>query len=129
MPSSLHREPLFRYDLISRVPRFNPTELAIHYAKHRSHFAVVTAADYELQAEAFLSGPVHPNLLECRRKQGDSVRYDKSTQEYGVVSASGIIRTYFKPTPCSSLPLGVPKLNCHGYPDNALYFKAECAKW
>jgi pyocin large subunit-like protein len=105
---------------------FEPLELADHYRKHRADFAVSTAADYEAMAERFLASPLAPNLLECARTMGDVVRYDTMTMEYGVRSNAGIIRTYFKPAPCSSISRGARKIPCHPYADNIAYFKVSC---
>ncbi len=65
----------------------------------------------------FLSRPFGPGLMQCRRKKGDVLRYDTTTTEFGVLSVTGVIRTYFKPVPCVSLPPGA-KLNCHRQPTN-----------
>ena len=71
--------------------------------------------------------PKRPTMLECNRSKGDVVRYDTATLEFGVMSASGYLRTYYRPIPCSSL-VGVPKVGCHSYTDNVVYFTATCKK-
>jgi hypothetical protein len=53
-------------------------------------------------------------LLETIRPNGDVVRYDPTTDEFGVVNADGTIRTYYKPDPA-----------VHGYPTNLDYFNAQ----
>jgi pyocin large subunit-like protein len=111
------------------VASFDAAELAIHYAKHRTDFAVATDKEYERLADLFLTGPPHPNLKKCNRKHGDLVRYDTVTQEYGVLAGGGIIRTYFKPIPCASLPVGAPPLSCHEFPNNVEYFLNSCLHW
>jgi hypothetical protein len=108
---------------------FNPGELAIHYARHRHDFQVATIADYERLADGFLAKPKSPQLLECTRRLGDFVRYDTITMEFAVRSANGVTRTYFKPRPCSSIPVGLPRINCHGHATNEIYFAQECLKW
>lgn len=110
------------------MPRFDPAELAIHHAKHGADFMAATDTEYERLAEQFLLTPFRPGLIECKRKRGDIVRYDEITQEFAVLSAVGVIRTYFKPVPCASLPRGVPKVGCHGMRDNLQYFNTECSK-
>jgi hypothetical protein len=45
-----------------------------------------------------------------------------------VLSGSDVIRAYFKLVSCASLPVGVPKLNCHSYANNQQYFAAECLR-
>ena len=110
------------------MPRFEPNERAIHYAKHRADFPAITEVQYEQAAERFLLAPLHSDLLECKRQRGDIVRYDKVTGEFAVLSATGMIRTYFRPIPCASVPRGAPLVGCHGETDNVAYFNKECAK-
>ena len=43
----------------------------------------------------FLGGVKWWWMLQCERPQGDLVRYDPSTDEFGVLGADGYIRTYF----------------------------------
>jgi hypothetical protein len=116
--------------LRSGVATFDATELSDHFARHRDDFpAATTEAEYEQMADDFLAGPARRDLMECRRKGGDKVRYCTTTSECAVLSAGGIIRTYFKPRPCHSLPKGVPKTRCHNYADNIQYFKETCLRW
>lgn len=103
--------------------RFETRELARHHAKHAHHFPVNNATEYEHSAAHFLIKVKGPTIVECRRKEGDIVRYDTATEEFGVLSSLGIIRTYFKPVPCRAAP---PP--CHGHRDNLEYFKNECGK-
>lgn len=111
------------------MAKFDAADLATHFAKHRNDFGVATDVEYESLAHQFLLTAGHADILQCTRKQGDIVRYNKVTAEFGVLSSQGVIRTYFKPKPCTSLPASVPKLGCHGYTDNFQYFHAECARW
>lgn len=50
-------------------------------------------------------------VLEKVRSNGDIVRYNPSTDEFGVVSSGGSIRTYYKPGP-----------TVHGKDSNLEYF-------
>ena len=109
--------------IIIQVAGFATHELAIHHAKHGHDFPGKTVFEYEQLAEQFLVKVKGPTTLECCRAKGDIVRYDTSTEEFGVLSAVGTIRTYFKPRPCRTAP---PP--CHGHPDNLEYFKSECRK-
>jgi hypothetical protein len=93
----------------------NETELQVHYTRHRTDFTVASEKEYERLVDYFLSGTPRRSMMQCKRTQGDIVRYDVTTTEYGVLSATGIIRTYFKAKPCASLPPGVPKVRCHAY--------------
>jgi pyocin large subunit-like protein len=110
-------------------------QLNEHFAKHASEFAIATIDQYEHQADLFLGGVLLPHVMECRRGRGDIVRFDPSTDEYGVISNGGIIRTYFKPIPCWTLSttLGVVATKseraCHPHANNVDYFKSECARY
>lgn len=126
--SDLRRFCLSYDDTVTRMP-FDPLELPIHYARHRTDFAVATDKEYERLAEHFLARPPAPHLLECKRGGGDFTRYDTITREYIVRSGGGAIRTYFKPVPCSSIPAGLPRVRCHGYVDNIEYFNKKCLEW
>ena len=53
-------------------------------------------------ADDFTTGIKGPNIQELVRGNGDIIRFNATTGEYGVVSKGGIIRTYYKPAPKSS---------------------------
>lgn len=97
-----------------------------HFAKHGNEFQAQSAQHYEQLAEAFLAQPLSRHHKECYRVTGDQCRYNMVTEEYAVRSQSGVIRTYFKPIPCWTLPNGGPPPDCHPYPDNLKYFRASC---
>jgi filamentous hemagglutinin len=52
--------------------------------------------------------------LEKVRANGDIVRYNPATEEFGIVKSDGTIRTYYKPDPAN-----------HGFPTNLDYFNAQ----
>jgi pyocin large subunit-like protein len=104
------------------MPGFDPSELADHYAKHGADFPVSDDRQYEAQAAQFLVGPRRASLLECFRSGGDLVRYDAATEEFGVLSGNGVIRTYYKPVPCRVRMVPF----CHGEVDNIQYFRRTC---
>lgn len=85
-----------------------------HFARHGVDFGARTAAEYERLADAFLNGPPVASTVEKVRANGDTVRYDPATEEFGVVKSDGTIRTYYKPNPA-----------VHGYPTNLDYFNAQ----
>jgi len=100
----------------------------------RADFGASNAVDYEALADLFLGGGTPPGIQECRRRQGDKLRYDPQTQSYGVIDGNDVIRTFFKPVPCATLPAAVRAAMkqsglCHGYPNNTAYFQAECKRW
>ncbi len=109
-------------------------ELMQHYEDHKDEFAIATVADYEAVADAFWSNPKPPHVLEHRRRRGDLIRFDTIAGIISVVDGKSVLRTFFKPVPCASLPpaqRSPAKLagRCHDHASNLLYFQAECAKW
>ena len=105
-----------------------------HFTAHGADFGVSNADDYLIKADEFLSGTLPPGAHEKQRSGGDTLRYDPATEAFGVIDLTGIIRTFFKPVPCSTLPQAVRAIEkaagrCHPHPDNLTYFKAECLKW
>jgi filamentous hemagglutinin len=93
-------------------------KLIRHFIKHGQEFSVITEAEYEKLADAFLGGPQDADTLECRRRSdGAILRYNPVTNEYGVLRRDGVMKTYFK-----------PDVARHGKPTNLDYFLEECAK-
>lgn len=78
-------------------------ELAEHFEKHitiRGEIVVTTAAEYEQLADTFLGIPVNAHTHECHRQmrdgsRGDTIRYNRMTQEYGILSKDNVIRSYY----------------------------------
>jgi filamentous hemagglutinin len=98
------------------MPFANSAERADHFHKHGVDFGAKNARDYEAKADAFLLGPKSSTALDYTRSQGDLVRFDPATDEFGVLSASGEVRTYFRPVP------GVT----HKRSTNLEYFNVSC---
>jgi hypothetical protein len=104
------------------------------FSKHGAEFGASNAEDYERSADAFLGGVVPSGVHECARKEGDRVRYNPQNDAYGVIDAAGIIRTYYKPVPCSSIRDALLRASvrqagmCHGHATNLLYFQSECRR-
>ncbi|MDR6834239.1 MULTISPECIES: RHS repeat-associated core domain-containing protein [unclassified Sphingopyxis] len=88
-----------------------------HFAKHSGEFGFKTAQAYERAAGNFLSGKAGRGVLEGTRKSGDIVRFNPKTNEFGVLSKGGNVRTYFKPDTAE-----------HGLKTNLEYFKREIAR-
>ena len=84
-----------------------------HFARHGSDFGAKTTLEYQAQADRFLTASKPAGVLEKTRPNGDVVRYNPSTDEFGVVSSGGSIRTYYKPDPA-----------VHGRESNLDYFNA-----
>ena len=89
-------------------------KLQDHYKRHGKDFGARSPAEYEAQADRFLNGSMRQRTLEKVRPNGDIVRYNPSTQEFGVVRPDSTIRTYYRPDPA-----------VHGRPTNLDYFNAQ----
>lgn len=104
------------------------------FFKHGADFGASNAEEYERLADEFLGGPVADGVLECSRSEGDRLRYDPRTERYGVLGSDDVIRTFFKPVPCSSIRdvtlrnIAIERGMCHGYATNLLYFQSECRR-
>lgn len=85
-------------------------KLIDHYDRHGTDFGAKSEAEYEQQADSFLGGPAATGTLECFRRNGDLVRYNTLTSEFGVLHADNTIGTYWR-------------LNKQ---DNMAYFKRQC---
>jgi pyocin large subunit-like protein len=106
-------------------------QLQRHYQDHGADFGCADASEYERLADEFLSGPRQSHVHECTRSGGDLARFCTVTEAYGVVGSNGVIRTFYKPIPCISVPRATRAAmqsagRCHDKATNFLYFKARC---
>jgi RHS repeat-associated protein len=93
----------------------NSAKLLDHFERHGSDFGASTAVEYETMASDFLTGDLQSGVLEGTRPNGDVVRFNPTTDEFGVIKSDGLtIKTYYKPDPA-----------VHGYPTNLDYFNAQ----
>ena len=84
-----------------------------HFKDHGADFGAKNAVDYVRTAQDFLRNP-SAGVLSKIRANGDVVRFDPSTNAFGVIDKTGAPRTFFKPDPAK-----------HGYPTNLEYFHAQ----
>jgi hypothetical protein len=108
-------------------------QLNHHFQEHGSDFGASNSNDYEQMADDFLGSAKPETVHECVRASGARLRYDPGTDAFGILDRNSVIRTYFKPVPCSSLPGSVRETarvsgRCHRYANNLVYFKAECSR-
>jgi len=61
-----------------------------------------------------MTGVGGKDVLEKTRANGDAARFNPKTNEFGVVSKNGAIRTYFKSDPA-----------VHGHSTNLDYFNGQ----
>jgi RHS repeat-associated protein len=85
-----------------------------HFIDHGADFPdAQNAVQYVEHAQDFLHNPP-PGTLTKTRPNGDVIRYDPSTNTFGVMDTNGAPRTMFKPDPAA-----------HGQPTNLDYFNAQ----
>jgi|GEM_PF-1886495 len=85
-----------------------------HFLKHGKDFGAKTAQEYEKRAATFMLGDLSPGVLEKTNSYGDIIRYNVLTDEFGMFSKQGFIRTYYK-----------PDLQIHKLPTHLDYFYAQ----
>lgn len=97
----------------------NMSRFIDHFTRHAPLLGLATPADYQAEADEFLGNPVLlAGVLECvRAHSGDKIRYNPNTEEWGVLSATNVIKTYYILTTAITI---------HGSGMN--YFISECAK-
>lgn len=84
-----------------------------HFKDHGADFGAKNAADYVRKAQDFLQNP-SAGVLSKTRANGDVVRFDPTTNAFGVMDKTGAPRTFYVPDPAK-----------HGYPTNLDYFNAQ----
>ena len=95
-----------------------PILLRRHARLHSQEVNAADEADYLALADAFLGGAMRSTTHECVRQSDNAViRWDDSTQEYGVLAADGFIHTYFILDP-----------RWHTFPSNRAYFRHDCGR-
>jgi len=97
------------------APRFaNAIRRQDHFVRHGRLVRATSPSHYELLAARFLSCPPQSNLHQKTRSNGDLVRYNEVTEEFGILSAAGVVKTYFVPDPAE-----------HGFTTNLEYYHAQ----
>ena len=71
-------------------------ELRRHFLLHGREFGAETAAAYGELADRFMGEAWRSPVREKRTANDDLVRYDPTTDEFGRITAEGVIRTYFR---------------------------------
>ena len=79
---------------------FRPDSLLGHFGDHGREFKVFSAEDYEKAADSFMGEPLPCGVIEgVRCATGERLRYDPTTLTFGVVDSTGVILTFYKPSP------------------------------
>ncbi|MFF7839937.1 polymorphic toxin-type HINT domain-containing protein [Streptomyces ossamyceticus] len=85
-----------------------------HWRKHKADYpALQNAKQYVDSARRFMNSQ-DPWIQTKVRANGDIVRYNRATEDFGIMTPDGSIRTYYKPDPRN-----------HGYASNQDYFDAQ----
>jgi filamentous hemagglutinin len=80
-------------NVANAVPFKHRYDLQRHFVRHGEEFGAGSADEYERQADIFMIGPLRDGALECTR-DGDLVRFDPRTDEFGVLTRDGHIATF-----------------------------------
>lgn len=78
------------------VRAFAPGKWFSHFIKHGREFGYTTSVQYLRGAQRLTGGG--PGISTFTRANGDRLFYNAATNEFGVLSGGGVIRTYFRPT-------------------------------
>jgi hypothetical protein len=104
---------------------FTARGLGIHYDMHAGRLQTLlpnrdfsSEKEYEENAVRFMWGECTENMRQCRNSRGDVVRFDTITEEFGIRSSDGYVRTYYIPNPLE-----------HQRTSNASYFVSNCVKY
>jgi len=68
-----------------------------HFHKHGDEFGKVDEATYLALAQTLRDAPVGGDILESKRSDGVTTRFDRSTGAFIAFNRDGTIRTFFKP--------------------------------
>jgi pyocin large subunit-like protein len=85
-----------------------------HFTKHGRILGYANENDYETAAITFFARVDYNIRNASRPRENDIIYYDYQTNEFGVLTAKGFIRTFFK-----------PNTRIHNLPRNIDYFFAE----
>jgi RHS repeat-associated protein len=85
-----------------------------HFKDHGADVGAKNSVDYVLKAREFMQNPPPGTLTKVRARNGDVVRYEPSTNTFGVMDSNGSVRTFYKPDPA-----------VHRQPTNMDYFNGQ----
>jgi hypothetical protein len=91
-----------------------------HFQMHSPRLAqfgiiVKSPEEYELKAAQFLDSTGSNTCRQCKNRDGDTVKFDSKTDEFGLLSPDEYIKTYYIPDPYE-----------HMAPTNSRYFQRQC---
>lgn len=74
--------------------KFNKTTLKDHVARHGQQYGT---EGYIAHAISFANRVDRVNHISYIRKDGTTVKYSKSTNEFAIINKNGIVTTYYHP--------------------------------
>ena len=77
---------------------FNKNTLQDHFNRHGSQVGATSAKGYEAKAVKFANRVDRKNCINFKAGNGTTYKYNKKTNEFAIITKSGIVITYFKPT-------------------------------
>ena len=72
-------------------------QLDDHYRKHGHEFGRISKAEYLRLAQALRDAPVSASILEAKRPDGTTSRFDRVRGYFGAYNSDKTIRTFFIP--------------------------------
>ncbi len=72
-------------------------ELNSHYEKHQKEFGNISKEEYLQGARNLVNSDEGGDIMIKNRVNGDTIYYNKVTNEFAVKDSEGFIKTYFKP--------------------------------
>lgn len=76
---------------------FNKTSFKTHVSEHMESLGLSSAESYKAHAIHFANHVDRIENTSYVRKNGETVKFNKKTGEFAVITKNGIITTYFKP--------------------------------
>lgn len=77
---------------------FNRNTLLDHFIRHGSQVGTPTKEAYAAHAVTFANTVDRKNCVSFIDRRGSTHKFNKRTNEFAVITKSGVVVTYFKPT-------------------------------
>lgn len=91
------RNPLANVKVKTSIGFRTRRNLEEHYEKHGSEFGSISQDEYLRQAQTLRDTEAGGEILEAKRPDGVTTRYDRKTGAFLAYNADDTIRTFFKP--------------------------------
>ena len=96
------------------APQFaSPEKLTDHFERHGADLRYSSEGEYLKGAQDFFASDGQEGVLS-KYLGSDKIMFNTETEEYGILSSDGIIRTYY-----------LPDESLHGFPTNLDYYNSK----